>query len=140
MPRAIREEVRGVSDPASLSNLRDIVEPAAVSLWPPAPGLVLLGSLLLVWIVYALLLWRRRWQANAYRRQALGELSAIEAQIGDDRQCTEGLRRLSALGYLSAHPSVETVRLLRDYTAWEQQPMLRRRAEAIARRMEAKLG
>ncbi|HEX9727765.1 MAG TPA: hypothetical protein VGA37_04615 [Gemmatimonadales bacterium] len=50
------------------------------------------------------------------------------------------LRRLSALGYLSAHPSVEAVRLLRDYTTWEQQPMLRRRAEMIARRMEAKLG
>jgi hypothetical protein len=49
------------------------------------------------------------------------------------------LKRLSALGYLSAHPSVETVRLLRDYIAWEQQPMLRRRAQAIARRMEAKL-
>lgn len=49
------------------------------------------------------------------------------------------LKRLSALGYLSAHPSVETVRLLRDYIAWEQQPMLRRRAETIARRMETKL-
>jgi hypothetical protein len=49
------------------------------------------------------------------------------------------LKRLSALGYLSAHPSVETVRLLRDYIAWEQQPMLRRRAEAIAGRMESKL-
>ncbi len=52
---------------------------------------------------------------------------------------TRPLKRLSALGYLSAHPSVETVRLLRDYIAWEHQPMLRRRAEAIARRMEAKL-
>lgn len=50
------------------------------------------------------------------------------------------LKRLSALGYLTAHPSVETVRLLRDYITWEQQPMLRRRAEMIARRMEAKLG
>ena len=49
------------------------------------------------------------------------------------------LKRLSALGYLSAHPSVDTVRLLRDYIAWERQPMLRRRAEAITRRMEAKL-
>jgi len=49
------------------------------------------------------------------------------------------LKRLSALGYLSAHPSVDTVRVLHDYIAWEQQPMLRRRAEAIARRMEAKL-
>jgi hypothetical protein len=50
------------------------------------------------------------------------------------------LKRLSALGYLTAHPSVETVQLLRDYITWEQQPMLRRRAEMIARRMEAKLG
>ena len=50
------------------------------------------------------------------------------------------LRRLSALGYLSAPPGVETIRLLRDYIAWETQPMLRRRAEMIARRMEAKLG
>jgi len=52
---------------------------------------------------------------------------------------TRPLKRLSALGYLSAHPSVDTVRLLRDYVAWERQPMLRRRAEAIVRRMEAKL-
>lgn len=50
------------------------------------------------------------------------------------------LRRLSALGYLNGHPSVESVRLLRDYLAWEQHPMLRRRGQAIVRRMEAKLG
>jgi hypothetical protein len=50
------------------------------------------------------------------------------------------LRRLSALGFLSGHRSVETVRLLRDYLAWEQHPMLRRRGEAIVRRMEARLG
>lgn len=50
------------------------------------------------------------------------------------------LRRLSALGYLNGHPSVEAVPLLRDYLAWEQHPMLRRRAQGIVRRMEAKLG
>lgn len=50
------------------------------------------------------------------------------------------LRRLSALGYLNGHPSVEAVRLLRDYLAWEEHPVLRRRAERIVRRMEAKLG
>ena len=50
------------------------------------------------------------------------------------------LRRLSALGYLSGHASVETVRLLRDYLAWEQHPMLLRRADAVVRRMDAKLG
>jgi hypothetical protein len=50
------------------------------------------------------------------------------------------LRRLSALGYLSGHPSVDTVQLLHDYVAWETHPMLLRRAQAIAKRMEAKLG
>ncbi len=50
------------------------------------------------------------------------------------------LRRLSALGYLSGHASVETVQLLHDYLAWEEHPILRRRAGAIVRRMEAQLG
>ena len=50
------------------------------------------------------------------------------------------LRRLSALGYLSGHPSVDSVRLLRDYLDWEEHPMLQRRARSVVRRMEAKLG
>ena len=50
------------------------------------------------------------------------------------------LRRLSALSYLSSHPSVDAVYLLQDYLAWERHPVLRRRAEAVVRRMEAKLG
>lgn len=50
------------------------------------------------------------------------------------------LRRLSALGYLSGRPSVAAVRLLQDYLAWERHPLLRRRASAVLRRMEAALG
>jgi hypothetical protein len=49
------------------------------------------------------------------------------------------LRRLAALGFLAGQNQVETIRLLRDYLAWERQPMLRRRAEAIVRRMEETL-
>lgn len=49
------------------------------------------------------------------------------------------LRRLAALGYLSGHPSVAVVRVLKDYLAWEEHPALRRRAETIVRRMEANL-
>ena len=49
------------------------------------------------------------------------------------------LRRLAALGYLRGHPGPESVRVLRDYLAWEEHPTLRRRAEAIMRRMERKL-
>ena len=49
------------------------------------------------------------------------------------------LRRLAALGFLAGQGGVETVRLLRDYLAWERQPVLRRRAGALVRRMEANL-
>jgi hypothetical protein len=47
------------------------------------------------------------------------------------------MRRLAALGYLAGQAGVETARLLRDYLAWERQPMLRRRAEAILKRLES---
>jgi hypothetical protein len=50
------------------------------------------------------------------------------------------LRRLAALGFLAGHEEIETVRLLRDYLAWERQPMLRRRATGILRRMELAIG
>ncbi len=50
------------------------------------------------------------------------------------------LRRLAALGFLAGQEGVETIRVLRDYLAWERRPMLRRRAVAIVRRMEATLG
>ena len=71
-----------------------------------------------------------------------GALLAQHTMDRHRRQLFSGrpLRRLSALGYLNRHPSVEGVRLLRDYLVWEKHPVLRRRAEAIARRMEVKLG
>ncbi len=50
------------------------------------------------------------------------------------------LRRLAALGYLAGQEGIQTVRVLRDYLRWERQPMLRQRADAIVRRMEATIG
>lgn len=49
------------------------------------------------------------------------------------------MRRLAALGYLAGQNGVETARLLRDYLTWERQPMLRRRAEVILKRLESTL-
>lgn len=49
------------------------------------------------------------------------------------------LRRFAALGYLAGQSGVETIRLLRDYMEWERQPVLRRRAQAILRGLEATL-
>jgi hypothetical protein len=49
-------------------------------------------------------------------------------------------RRHAALGYLAGRPYPETVRLLRDYLAWERHPVLRRRAARLARELELALG
>ena len=49
------------------------------------------------------------------------------------------LRRIAALGYLAGQGGIETARLLRDYVAWEPQPMLRRRGESLLRRVQASL-
>ena len=50
------------------------------------------------------------------------------------------VRRMAALGYVGARPSVENARLLRDFSAWESRPALRRRAAVLLRRMETQLG
>jgi hypothetical protein len=49
------------------------------------------------------------------------------------------IRRLGALGFLAGQTGVDSVRLLHDYLAWETQPVLRHRARAIVRRLEAEL-
>ena len=73
-------------DPASLDNLRDIVEPLSVSWWPPATGWWFVSVTALTvagWLLFRLI---RNWHANAYRRAALravhsaknnGEIAAI---------------------------------------------------------------
>jgi hypothetical protein len=49
------------------------------------------------------------------------------------------LRRLAALGYLRSYPNVDNFLLLRDYLAWEQRPMLRKKASAVLEDMEREL-
>lgn len=45
-------------------------------------------------------------------------------------------RRLAALSYLAGQERVETVRLLRDYIAWEPSAALRKRAQRVMTRLE----
>lgn len=49
------------------------------------------------------------------------------------------LRRLAALAYLRQRPEVDNVMLLRDFLAWEERPLLRKRAAAILEEMEEDL-
>jgi len=47
------------------------------------------------------------------------------------------LRRLAALGHMGrSEASVDDIRLLRDFVAWEPRSLLRKRAQAIMARME----
>jgi hypothetical protein len=46
-------------------------------------------------------------------------------------------KRLAALGYMAREcASVDNIRLLRDFIAWEPRPLLRSRARIIVARME----
>jgi hypothetical protein len=50
-------------------------------------------------------------------------------------------RRLAALGHMGREPaSVDAIRLLRDFVAWEPRRHLRARAQAIMDRMTAEAG
>ena len=51
------------------------------------------------------------------------------------------LRRLAALGHMSrSEASVDNIRLLGDFIAWEPRKLLRKRAQAIVERMEDEAG
>jgi hypothetical protein len=49
------------------------------------------------------------------------------------------LRRVAALGYLRARPTVNTAQLLREYVAWEPRAILRQRGVRMLKRLEATL-
>ncbi len=49
------------------------------------------------------------------------------------------IRRVAALGYLRARPTVNTAQLLREYVAWEPRSILRQRGAQMLKRIEATL-
>jgi hypothetical protein len=49
------------------------------------------------------------------------------------------LRRVAALGYLRARPTVNTAQILREYVAWEPRSILRQRGVRMLKRLEATL-
>ena len=52
---------------------------------------------------------------------------------------SSALRRVAALGYLRARPTVNTAQLLREYIAWEPRTILRQRGARMLKRLEATL-
>ena len=49
------------------------------------------------------------------------------------------LRRLAALGHLGGQPGLENAQILAEYCRWETNPMLKKRADRLLKRMQARL-
>ena len=71
---------------AALRQLSDIAQPPAIRFVPQTWGWAVLSLVVLALLAAGLLLWRRRREANRYRREALVELQRIEGEMGDDAQ------------------------------------------------------
>lgn len=65
--------------------------------------------------------------------------SHLQRQHRRDLFSRHPLRRFAALSYLRTRRSMGTVRLLREYIAWERTPALRERGVSLMRSMESTL-
>ena len=65
--------------------------------------------------------------------------SHVQRQYRRDLFSPHPLRRFAALSYLRTRSSLGTLRLLREYVAWERSPALRDRGVKLMRDIEATL-
>ena len=65
--------------------------------------------------------------------------SRLQRQYRRDLFNGNPMRRVGALGYLRSRPTVDSVRLLREYIGWEKNPLLRYRGAKLLKRIEANL-
>ena len=65
--------------------------------------------------------------------------SRMQRQYRRNLFSKSALRRVAALGYLRARPTVGTAQLLREYIAWEPRSILRSRGARLLRRLESTL-
>ena len=84
-------------DPTSLDRLHDVITPAPVPWWPPAPGWYGLGGLILVLLIVGLIRGFASWQANRYRREALHELARHKNELHDPGKRAEALMGMATL-------------------------------------------
>ena len=72
---------------------------------------------------------------------ALGALawSHLQRPYRRDLFSRHPLRRFAALTYLRSRPSMGTMRLLREYIAWERMPVLRERGVKLMQHVESTL-
>ncbi len=81
----------------SLDRLHDLVVPAAVPWWPPAPGWYWLLAFVLLVSLTLLIRGVICWQHNRYRREALSELTHLKARLRIPAERATALLALSGL-------------------------------------------
>ena len=79
-----------------LQGLHDLHLPAAVPLWPPAPGWWIL-AVLIVLLLLATVWWWRRYRHRAYRRAALTELQQLQQALQQGQASAPLIAELSIL-------------------------------------------
>jgi hypothetical protein len=103
----------------ALEKLNDIVLPEPVSWLPQTWGWLVLALILFALIVWALWRRHRRYVADRYRREALTELSRLEASLGaakERAQAITGIAELLKRVALKAWPRAATASL--SGSAW----------------------
>lgn len=94
----------------ALNQLRDIHLPPPVSNWPPAPGWVILISIVLIVLTHILFGIYEHWQNQRAKRKTLKKLEIIKAQYQQHQNATITTRALSTLlrrAALAAFPREE---------------------------------
>jgi hypothetical protein len=97
---AVMESTAPILDPmaqTALRTLKDIVVPAPASWMPQTWGWAILAMILLAGLLVALVSAIRRFQANAYRREALRMLDGIGGRVRDPLTRMQALEELASL-------------------------------------------
>lgn len=90
---------------ALLAELHDVQAPAAVGIWPPAPGWIVIFILTSVAIIFAVRRIVQHHLANRYRRAALKALEQLEREANNsDEQFAHALFALLKRTAFSAYP------------------------------------
>ncbi len=102
------------STAGSLELMHDIIVPPAISFWPLAPGWYALALILLAYVLHlALKLWTK-YRENAYRREALDELSLTQEGTAEMKRLLTLMKRVAL-----QHFGRKNVAALSDTSWWE---------------------
>ena len=100
-----------MSETDPLADLRDIHLPEPVEAWPPAPGWWLLGLCVLLAVTAGCIWAYRRYQRNAWRREALAELPAPDGVTTTDIGYYSTLNQILKRSARVCHPGAGTDRM-----------------------------